>query len=319
MTRRRLVHGICALGLLGLAAYEACSQEYPARPIRVVTGSVGSSADLIARLIAQDIAGPLGQQVIVDSRSGGVVPGQMVASAVADGYTLLLFGGTIWLGSFFEKFPFDPLKDLAPIVLTSEQTNILVVHPSLPVKSVKDLIGLANARPGALNCAMGGKGGAAYLAAELFKAMANVNIVSVPFKGVGPAVTGVIGGEVQLMFSTAGSVEAHVKSGRLRALAVTSAQPSVLVPGLPTVAATVPGYSSVGNHAMFAPAKTPARIVERLNREIVRALSQPDLRQKLLKIGIEPLGGSPDQLAAYLQSEITRLGSALKNAGVHPE
>ncbi len=323
MHRMLRMRPACLAGLLAAAPlvqmHCAAAQDYPTRPIRIITGSVGSGADLIARFIAPEMSSGLRQQVVVDSRSGGVLPAQLVVNAPPDGYTVLLFGGTVWLGSFFEKVPFDPLKDLAPVSLTNEQTNILVVHPSLPVKSVRELIALAKAKPGTLNSGTGGKGGAAYLAQALFTGMTGLNIVSVPFKGVGQAVTGVITGEVHMMFSTAGAVEPHIKSGRLRALAVTSAHPSALVPGLPTVAAAVPGYASVGNHAMFAPAKTPPRIVERLNQEVVRALKQPELKQKLSNIGIEPIGSSPEQLAAYMRSEIARLGRVIKDTGVRQE
>ena len=308
MLIRRLVASIFSVGLMVLGVGVASGQDYPNKPIRFVTSSAGGSADFVARLIAAGLSGPLGQQVIVDNR-GSAVMGEIGAKAPADGYTLLLAGPTFWAAPFFRRnLSWDPVRDFSPITLAARAPNILVVHPSLPVKSVKDLAALASAKPGELNYATGGAGSTPHLAAELFKSMAGVNIVRINYKGGGPAVTALLSGEVPLMFATAGSVAPHVKSGRLRALAVTSAEPSAVFPDLPTVAASgLPGYESVTIYGVFAPIETPATIINRLNQEIVRAVKRPDVREKFLNSGVETIGSSPQRLATAIKSEMALL------------
>lgn len=300
--------------LIGLAT-AAPGQGYPSKPVRIVTVEPGSSANLVARVIAQELTGAFGQQVIVDNR--GIVAIETVARAQPDGYTLLLYSDPLWISPFFREVSWDPVKDLSPIAAAARAPAVLVVHPSLPVKTVKELIALAKARPGELNYGSGSAGSAPHLAAELFKAMAHVNIVRVNFKGTGPAVPALIGGQLQLMFPGAGSVTPHVKSGRLRALAVASIEPSPLVPGLPTLAQSgLSGFEASSHFGMFAPAKTPPTLIGRLNQEIVRALSRSEVRERLFTAGVECAPGSAEELAATIKTEMAKWGKLIKDAGL---
>jgi tripartite-type tricarboxylate transporter receptor subunit TctC len=296
------------------------AQNYPTKPIRFVTSEAGGGTDFAARTVAQGIAGPLGQPVIVDNRgSGGTISGEIVARANPDGYTILVTGGSFWVGPLLRKAPYDPIKDFTPVSLLMTSPYVLVVHPSMTVKSVKELIDLAKAKPGELNYAATSIGVSPHLAGELFKSMAGVNIVTIPYKGTGPGVIGLIGGQVQLMFAPVSAVMPHVKAGKLRALAVTSAQPSALAPGLPTIAATVPGYESGGPLSMFAPPKTPPAIISKLHGEVVKLLGDPEVKERLFNVGMDPVASSPQQLAATVKSEMTRLGKIFKDAGIRAE
>jgi tripartite-type tricarboxylate transporter receptor subunit TctC len=310
-----------AAGMLVLCASAASSQDYPVRPIRLVSPGPGGGADFAARFIAQGIAGPLGQQVVVENRPAGVIPGQVVSKMPPDGYTLLLNGNSFWIAPLMRgNIPYDPMKDFAPITLAVGAPNILVVHPSLPARSVKELIALARARPGVLNYASASSGGSVHLSAELFKHMARVDIVRVSFKTSGTSVISLVSGEVHLMFGNAPPVIPHVKSGRLRALAVTTRQPSALLPKVPTVAGSgLPGFEVASVYAMFAPARTPAAIVNRLNQEIVRFLGRPEAREKLLATGVEAVGSSPEELVAAIQSETARMGKVIRAAGLRED
>ncbi len=297
------------------------AQGYPNKPIRIVTGEPGGGLDFATRLIAQGITGPLGQTLVIDNRGGGIVLIDIVAKAPPDGYTLLLHASNIWLAPLLrDNVPYDPLKDLAPISLTSMAPNILVANPAVPANSVQELIALAKSRPGELNYSSGSTGSTSHLAAELFKVMAGVNIVRIPYKGSGPALTSLISGQVQVMFASAGGVVPHLKSGRLKSLAVTSARPSALFPDMPTVASSgLPGYESSSVAAVFAPAKTPATIINRLNQEMVRFLRAPEATQRLLSSGVEPVASSPAQLAATMKSDIAKMGKVIKDAGIREE
>ncbi len=294
---------------------------YPYKPIRIVTSAVGGGSDFVSRLIAQGISGPLGQQVIVENRAGGVIPGDVVVKSLPDGYTLLLTSSTLWLASFLQdKVPFDPIKDFAPITVAASSPGVLVLHPSVAANTVNELIALAKAKPGALNYASAATGTANHLAAELFKYMAGVNIVRVSYKGGAAQMADLISGLVHMTFGTAGTVAPHVKSGKLKALAVTSAEPSQLFPKLPTIAVSgLPGYESVVIHAIFARAQTPAPILGRLNQEIVRVLQRADLKDKLLNSGVETVGSTPEQCAAVVRSERARMGKMIKEAGIREE
>ncbi|MSQ73692.1 MAG: tripartite tricarboxylate transporter substrate binding protein [Betaproteobacteria bacterium] len=321
LTQRFMVPmlSVC-MTLPGAGAGVVCAQYYPNKTIRMVTGTVGSSVDSVARPIAQGLAGNMGQPVIVDNRGGGVVPGETVAKAAPDGYTLLVHASTFYFAPLLQKTPYDPVKDFSPITVATSSPGILVVHPSVPVKLVKELIALAKARPGELNYASGNSGSIPHLAAELFKAMAGVNIVHIPYNGSGPALNGLIGGQVHLMISAAGPLTPHVKSGRLKALAVTSATPSALAPGLPTVAASgLPGYESASMTGIFAPVNTPETLINRLNQEIVRVINTPEAKERFLNSGVETVGGSPQELAAAVKSEMARMGKVIKDAGIRVE
>jgi tripartite-type tricarboxylate transporter receptor subunit TctC len=306
-----------AIAVLALSAGTVCSQNYPNKALRMITCEAGGGSDQVARLTAQGITPGLGQQVIVENRPCGVIPGQVTSAASPDGYTMLLSGNTLWTSPLLQSNAgYDVARDFSSITLVAASPTVLVVNPALPAASVKELIALAKARPGALNYAAAAIGSTNHLAGELFKSMAEVNIVAVSYKGTGPSMSALISGEVQLGFANAAAAMPHVKSGRLRALAVTSAQPSALVPGLPTVAAAVPGYQSASNYGMFAPARTPATIVSRLNREIVRFLAGQDTRDKLFSSGLEVVGSTEDELTRTVKSEIARLGKVIKDAGI---
>jgi tripartite-type tricarboxylate transporter receptor subunit TctC len=316
-------HFGAALGLT-LAAFTcsvACAQSYPTKPVRIVTAAAGGSNDSAARLIGRELTGIFKQQVIVDNRAGWFIPGEIVARAPPDGYTLLFYGITLWIGPLLrQKAPYDPIKDFAPITLAVSSPNVLVVNPSVAAASVKELIALAKARSGELNYGSGSAGASAHLAAELFKSMAGVNIVWVPYKGAGPSLNALIANEVQLSFPAAASGMPHVKSGRLRALAVTSAQPSALTPGLPTMSASgLPGFESSSIVGMFAPGRTPLPLINRLNADIVQVLATSEVQDRFLKMGVETVGSSPEQLSAAIKSEVTRFGKVIRDAGIRAE
>ena len=313
--------GALALSLTwGTSVY---SQAWPSKPIKlVVTFAPGGGADFVGRAIGGKLTESLGQPVVVDNRAGGggLIGNEIVAKATPDGYTLLLGGQAHWLLPFLrDRLPWDPMKDFLPVSLTSSQPNILVVHPSLPVKSVKDVIDLAKSRPGQLNYATPGTGASGHIAGELFNAMATVNIVNVRYKGNGPALNGLIGNEVQLSFPSAGAATPHIKSGRLRALAMTSVQPSALLPGLPSVSSTLPGYEAVSLQGMFVPAKTPTAIITRLNQEVVRVLNKTEVKERFLNAGIEPVGNSAAAFAEQLKSDMARLGKLIRDVGMTAE
>jgi tripartite-type tricarboxylate transporter receptor subunit TctC len=304
--------------LMACGASAAVAQAYPTKTLRMLTAELGGGSDLSARLIAQGLSASLGQQVIVDNRVGGIIIADIAAKAAPDGYTLFTYSSTLWLIPLMRsQTPYDPLTDFAPITLVGSSPMVLVTHPSVPVASVKDLIALAKAKPGDLNFATGPSGAIPHLSAELFKSMAGIDIVHIPYKGVGLAVTDVIGGRVQIMFPNASAALPHTKSGRLRGLAVTSAQPSALAPGFPTLAASgLPGYECVAMYAVFVPAKTPVPLVKRLNQEIVHLLTRPDVREKFLLASTEVIASSPEALTATMKSEMDRMGRVIKAAGI---
>lgn len=310
---------IALLGFIALGAAAVSGQDYPRKPIRIIAPGVGGANDFAARMIAPGLSGALNQPVIADNR-GSLVAGEIAAKAQPDGYTLLVANGTLWLRPLLEDVPDDIMARLAPITLAVSTPNIVVAHPSLPVHSIKELIALAKANPGELNYASGPPGSSNHLAAELFKSMASVNIVRIAFKSSGPAINDMLAGQVKLMFPNATGVTPHLKSGRLRGLAVTSAEPSALAPGLPTVAASgLPGYESGTLVGLFAPAKTPVIIIERLNREIVRVLNQSEVKEKFFNTGADVVGSTPQQLTAAVRSEVTKLGKVIKESGIRTD
>ncbi len=303
-----------------LAAASAGAQDFPAKPIRLVTAGIGGSPDLVSRILAQGLPTQLGQQFIVDNRSSGLVPAEIVSRAAPDGYTLLVTSNAMWILTLMQSAPYDPVADFAPITLATMAPTILVVHPTVPAKSVKALIALAKTRPGALNYASSTTGTASHLAGELFKIMAGVNIVRVAYKGAGLATTDLITGQVQMSFFTATSVLPHVKAGKLRALAVTSTTPFELFPDLPTVAASgLPGYEAISMYCVFAPAKTPEAVIARLNREMVQFLKTPAARTRLLNVGSEVVAGSPAQLATAMKADIASVRKVIAKAGIQAD
>ena len=319
---RRAVKWNFALCLIAVGVSVAAAQNYPSKVIRIVTAEAGGGSDQVARLIALGITAPLGQQVIVENRGGSsVIPAQIVVRASPDGYSLLFYGAAIWLNALLqENVPYDVAKDFAPITLAASTPNIIVVPPSLPVKSVRDLIALAKARPGELNYGSGATGTSNHLAAELFNAMAGVKIVRVGYKGIAAVLNDVIAGRLQVFFTNTIGVMPHVKSGRLRALAVTSAQPSALAPDLPTVAASgLPGYESGAMFGIWAPAKTPAAVVNRLNQEIVRFINTPEAKERFLISGTEAVGTSSEQFAGIMKDDMVKWGKIIKDLGIRSD
>lgn len=305
------------LALCALAASAVCAQDYPNRPIRFVTAAAGGGNDLAARFIAQGLTERMGQQVIVDNRGGSHIPQITVSKAAPDGYTILSQNNTVWIAPLLEKTAYDHFRELAPITLTARAPNILVVTPSLPVHSVGELISAAKAAPGVINYASGVVGSSNHVAAELFKAMAGVNLVRIGYRGTGPALIDVMSGEVKIMFATATSSSPHVKAGRLKALAVTSAEPSALAPGLPTIAASgVPGYAAEAIYGVWAPARTPNAILSRLNHEIVAVLSTPQTRDRFFTSGAEVVASTSQAFAAEIRAETARLDKVFRSAGI---
>lgn len=311
----RFVIGIFAVGMMVLGAGAGRAQDhYPSRVIRIVTAAPGSNNDWGARLLADEIAPSLGYRVIVENRGG--LAAEVVSKSPPDGYTMLFYGPAAWTLQLFRGVGYDPVRDLAPVTLAMSSPIVLVVHPSLPVKSVRELIALAKSRPGDLNYASGTIGATPFIAGELFKYLAKVRIERVPYSGTGPSLIGLLSGEVELMFPGAGSVWHFVRQNKLRALGVASARPSALTPGLEPVALTVPGYEATSNIAFFVPAGTPAAIVNRLNRELVVALGKPDVKERLVKGGVEAVGSSSEELGAYVKSDIARIELLIKSAGI---
>jgi tripartite-type tricarboxylate transporter receptor subunit TctC len=322
--KRRTVRAawrVTSIAALMLSAGVAAAQEYPTRIIRIVTAAAGGGSDFIARIIAQGISGPLGQQIIVENRGTGVLAGEAAAKAPADGYTLTVQGGAFWIAPLLRKTPYDPIRDFAPISLVVREVNILAVNPSLPVQTVKDFIAYAKTSPGKLNYSSPGVGSTTHLASELFKSMAGVNIVHVPYQGNQPAITGLVAGEVQMAIFDAGLIMPHVRAGKLRALAATSLEPSALTPGLPTMAASgLPGYESIGLTGVLATgAKTPRPIINRLNQEIVKHINKPEIKEQFLKSGVELVGSTPEQFAEAMRADQTKMGKLIKDIDLRVE
>jgi tripartite-type tricarboxylate transporter receptor subunit TctC len=317
MERTRFSEVAIALSVLmfGMGAGPASGQEYPNKPIRIFTSAAGGGTDFTARVVAQGLSA-LGQSVIVENRSP-VLSGELVSKAPPDGYSLIVAANAFWIGSLLQNVPYDPLRDFSAISLATRSPSILVVHPSLPVKSVKELIALAKSRPGELNYGASTIGSSNHLSVELFKSMAGVNIVHVNYKGGNVMINGLLGGEVQLLIASGSALMPYATAGRLKALAVTSPQPSALAPGLPTIAASgLPGYEFVSVDGLFAPSKTPSAIINRLNQEVVRFLNTPKVKEQLFSAGSEAVGSSPEEFAAAVKAEMTRLGKLVKTLGL---
>ncbi len=310
-----------AVWVMAGAAYPAAAQKFPVKPIRLLTSAAGGGTDFAARLIAQGLTSSMGMQVVVDNRPSGTVIGEIVARAAPDGYTMFLNGSAFWLQPFLHaNMPYDPVKDFSPLIMATNSPNILVVNAALAVNSVKELIAVAKAKPGELNYGSSSTGTPTHLGAELFKSMTGTNIVRVSYKGNGPAINALLSGEVQLMFANVAAVTVHVKSGRLRALAVASSAPTSLAPGLPTLsAAGLPGYESSSTYGIFGPARMPRPLVEQLNREMVNVLTRADTTERLLRAGMEAVASTPEQLAAAMQSDMAKMGKVIKDAGIRVE
>ena len=313
---------LCISVAISCVAVPAHGQEYPTKTIRMLNPlPAGGPTDILGRIIAQPVSEALGKQIVTDNRPGaaGNIAAEMAAKAAPDGYTLFIAG----VGNFavnvtlFSKLPYDPLKDFAPVVLSASVPLILVTHPTLPVKSVKEFIALMKAKPGQFNYASAGPGSPQHLTAELFKFMAKVEMTHIPYKGSGPAITDLVGGQIPFAFESMIPVLPHVKSGRLRALAVSSAQRSPVMPDVPTVAESgVPGFESIAWYGVVAPAGTSKEIIAKLNAEMVRIANLPDIKQRLIEMGSPPVAGTPEQFGNLIKSEIPKWGKVVKQAHV---
>ena len=308
-----------------LAATAAGAQPYPVRPIRLIVPSTpGGSVDTLARAIGNRLADKWGQQVVVDNRSGagGVIAGELAAKAPPDGYTLML-GTVASLASnvsLHKKLPYDPPRDFAPITLAATQNLILVVNPSLPAKDIRELIALAKSRPGVITFSSAGNGTGGHLSGELFRLLAGVDLLHIPYKGVAPALVDVISGQVSLTIPSLISALPQVRSGKVRALAVTGVKRSQATPNVPTMQeAGVPGYESATWYGMVAPAATPRDILVKLNSEIVAILKQPELRDRLAADGAEPAGSTAEAFGLHLKSEIAKWAKVVKAAGLRAD
>ncbi|HEU0290736.1 MAG TPA: tripartite tricarboxylate transporter substrate binding protein [Burkholderiales bacterium] len=307
------------------ASASAWAQTYPARPVRMIVGfPPGGPSDIVARTVAQKLTASLGQTVIVENRAGagGVIATEQVAKSPADGHTLIhgTIGGIAVAMSLNPNRGYDTLRDFAPITQTVTVTNILITHPSVPVKSVKELLVLARARPGGLNYGSSGAGTVTHLAGELLKHLARVDITHVAYKGSAPSLTALLAGEVDLSYENSLITLPHIQSGRVKALAVTGSQRSRLLPELPTIAeAGLPGYGASGWYGLLAPAATPRPVIGRLHAEAVKALRLPDVVERLSGQGAEPVGNTPEDFSAFIRSEIDKWANLVKAANMRVE
>ena len=307
-----------------LAAATAYAQPYPAKPVRlIVPSSPGGGTDIVARIISPDLSKRLGQQVVVENRAGaGTMIGiEAAARSAPDGYTLLMGLSTLAINSaLYKKVPYDPVRDFAPITQAVSSASIIVVHPSVPVKSVKELIAFARARAGQLNYASAGVGTYPHMTMALFLSMAGLKMEHIPYKGTGPAMIDMIAGQVSTMAATILTGMPHIRSGRLRPLGITSVARSPIVPEIPTVAeAGLPGFESVQWYGMLAPARSPKEIVTRLHAEMTRILQQPDIKERFAGDGADPVGNTPEEFARYIQSELIKWAKVAREAGIKQE
>ena len=313
-----------ALALTWLAASQACAQNFPTRPLRlVVPYAAGGSTDVLARLIGQKLTETLGHPVVIDNRTGAgtLIATEIVAHAVPDGHTLLMATPPLVVAeALYKVVPFNVARDFAAVTNVAATSNVLVVHPAVAAQSARELIAMAKAQPGRLVYGSSGIGGASHLAVALFASMAGVELLHVPYKGGALAVTDLLGGRLALMFANLTTVQPHIKSGKLRALAIGTAQRSLVVPELATIAeAGVPGYEANNWNGVVAPAATPRAVIERLQREIRAIVEAPELRSRLLQSAFEPVADTPQAFRRYLESERLKWGRVVREAGIKPE
>jgi len=303
---------------------QSAAQSYPSKPIRwIVPSSAGGANDVLARIVGQKLTQAWGQQVVVDVRpgAGGIIGSDLAAKAPPDGYTILIVAPGYALNPFFYKsLPYDTIKDFERITVLGVAPNVLVAHPSVPAKNVKELIALARSRPGQMNYASSGRGTGGHLCAELFQDLGKVRMVAVNYKGAGDATRAVVSGEVGLLFSATGAVMPMAQAGKLRMMGVTSIKRSALLPDVPTIAEQgLPGYDYLGWYGALAPAKTPGDILSKLHAEMVKAVRSPDVIERFAQFGFEPSGITPEEFTALVQSEMARWGKLLRAIGVQPE
>ncbi|MDP2238813.1 MAG: tripartite tricarboxylate transporter substrate binding protein [Burkholderiales bacterium] len=318
----RMAMIMCGVFLAATVTGTHAADSYPVKPVRIIVPfPSGAGPDVVSRTISQKLTERWGQQIVVDNRpgAGGNIGVELAAKAAPDGYTLILMSNHFTINpSLFRKVPYDPLRDFAPVTMAAFTPNILVAHPSLPVKSVKDLVRLAKTRPGQLNVSSGGNGSVGHLAVEMFKTAAGVDMVHVPYKGPVAAVTALISGEASLGFLIVAAALPHVKANKLHALAVTGKARSPAAPELPTVAeAGVPGYEIVAWQGVFAPAGTPPEIISKLSADIIAVLGMNEIRQALSRQGLETIGGPAAELGAYIKEDLVKWARVVKQANVH--
>ena len=324
MKLKRICKTLCTVVYVAsafAAGHSQAQQAYPTKPIRMICPfPPGGTTDVVARLVAQKLTEAWGQQVVVDNRpgAGGIIGTEIVAKAAPDGYTVLLGSITTHAvnPALYKKLNFDPVKDFAPVSLVVSSPQLLAVHPSVAAKSVKELIALAKAKPGQLNYASAGTGTSPHLTFELFKSMAGIDVVHVPYKGTGPAITDLIGGQVQMMITGVVALMPHVKSGKLRGLGVTSAKRVAALPDLPTIVESgIPGFDVSSWFGVFLPGGTPKPIVAKMNAEIRKILEVPEVRQRLIGQGADPASNTPEEFAAYVNAEMARWGKVVRDTG----
>lgn len=321
-----LCRAVAAAGLATFAAasLDAAAADFPARPVRfVVASSPGGALDVLARLVAPKLTEKWGQPVVVDNRAGagGVIGTEIVAHSNPDGYNVLVIAQGYTANPFlYKKLPYRTPEDFAPITILTYGPNVLVVHPSVKAGSVKELIALVRQQPGKLNYATSGVGAASHLSIEMFKRMAGVEMVHIPYKGAGAATAAIVAGQVQLLFTSTGAAMPHIRSGRLKALGVTTAKRTPALPDVPTIAETgLAGFQVDGWYALMAPARTPKPIIDKIYREIAAVLKQPDIVARIEAVGLEPAGISPQQFSDYIRGELKKWGTLIREAGIKPE
>lgn len=318
----------CLFAMLLICTTGALAQQdaaYPVKPIRIIVPSApGSGPDIMARAIGQKLNESLGQPIVVDDKpgAGGIIGSEAAAKSAPDGYTLIMAnaGSHAVNASLYAKLPYDPVKDFAPITLVAVAPNILIVHPTLPARTAKDLIALARTRPGELTFGSGGNGSTAHLSGELFRTMAGINVVHIPFKGSPAAVIGVIAGQIVMAFPNIPPALPHVRSGKLKALAVTTAKRSAALPDLPTIAESgLPGYEATAWFGVLAPAGTSSAIIAKLNSAIVKSVHVREMRERLSAEGAEAVGNTPEQFAQIIKTDIAKWAKVVKASGAKPE
>jgi tripartite-type tricarboxylate transporter receptor subunit TctC len=302
----------------------AFGATYPNKPVRlIVPYAPGGPVDIVGRIVALKLTEALGQQVIVDNRAGGGgnIAVEIVANSAPDGYTLLMgANGTNAINpNLYPRLRVDPARDLAPISMVASSPMILVAHPSVPANSVKDLVSLAKSRPRTINFASAGNGSTAHLSSELFKSMTGIDIVHIPYKGAGPALTDLVGGQVQIMFTGVSATLPHVKSGKLKALAVSSEKRMLILPDVPTVSEDIPGYEVITWYGVFAPIKTPRTVIDVLNQALAKIFAAPDARERLAALGADPVTMPSAQFAAAIRKEVIKWAKVIKDSGARPE
>jgi tripartite-type tricarboxylate transporter receptor subunit TctC len=306
------------------AMHPALAQTYPAKAVRIIIAQApGSATDVVSRIIANKLQENLGQPIIIDARpgAGGTLGTELAAKSPPDGYTLFMANNSTHGSNpaLYAKLPYDAVKDFAPIIFVSATPYVLSVHPSLPVTNVKQLIALAKARPGQLNYASAGNGSTHHLSGELLKTMTGIDMVHVPYKGTTPAIQALLSGEVSVMFATVTGIQPQIKAGKAKGLAVTTPKRSNMLPGVPTVAETLPGFEMLSWFGLLAPAGVPPAVVSRMNAEMTKVLALPDVRAALTAQGFEVTGGTPDQFGDYIKREIAKITKIAKAANVKAE